>query len=468
MKILEMTASFGCLDRQTLRLSDGINRMTLPNESGKSTWTAFLVAMFYGIDTAQRAAKGRIPARIRYQPWNGAPMEGTVTLEREGRRLIIQRTSQKGKPMGVFRAYDPDTGLDVPELTADNCGKVLLGVEKEVFLRTALLSGGELAVTDEEDLARRLSNLASSGDTAESYPAAAQRLKNWKNRLRSHNRGLIPEAEARISANARLQADRTQLLDRKEHLQSEIDTIKQTEQTVPREKNALLGLILAPIYLVFAVVIALLQKWEIAVFCAAAAVLFLISHYVNQKHNKKVKLLRQEAEMRSRTLWAMEKELAVTEACLQDLPQRSEAAEGELEELLFREEALEQAMAALEQAQKTLEQGYSPRLTAETAQVLKELTAGRYDGVVLDKSLSLQLREAETGLTRPLAALSKGTQDAAWLALRLAMTRLLLPKDAPMVLDDALLTFDAERTAGALEILQKDGRQVLLFGCRDF
>lgn len=468
MKILEMTASFGCLDRQTLRLSDGVNVMTLPNESGKSTWTAFLVAMFYGIDTAQRAAKGRIPARLRYQPWSGAPMEGTLTLERDGRRLVLQRTSQKGRPMGLFRAYDPDTGLDVPELTADNCGLVLLGAEKEVFLRTALLSGGELAVTDEEDLARRLSNLASSGDTGENYPAAAQRLKAWKNRLRSHNRGLIPEAEARISANARLQADRAQLLDRKEHLQSEIGTIKQAERPVLREKNALLPLLLMPVYLAVAIVMAAMEQWPFTAVAGIAALLSIIIYYVNRKANKKAALLRQEAEKRAETLRAMETELAVTEARLQDIPQPSASAEGELEELLFREEALEQAMAALEQARDTLAQEYSPRLTAETAQVLKELTAGRYDGVVLDRSLSLQLRESETGLARPLAALSKGTQDAAWLSLRLAMTRLLLPKGAPMVLDDALLTFDEARTANVLELLRKDGRQVLVFGCRSF
>ena len=464
MKILEMTASFGCLDRQTLRLTDGVNVMTLPNESGKSTWTAFLVAMFYGIDTAQRAAKGRIPARLRYQPWNGAPMEGTLILEREGRRLVLQRTSQKGKPMGLFRAYDPDTGLDVPELTADNCGLVLLGVEKEVFLRTALLCGGELAVSDEEDLARRLSNLASSGDTGESYPAAAQRLKMWKNRLRSHNRGLIPETEAKLAANARLQTDRTRLLARKKQLQESLDALKQPRQTVPKRKTQL-PLLIALVCLAAAITLVILEQWLAATVPGVALILSIIIYYVNRKKEKLVHL---EAEKHSQTLRAMETELAVTEARLQDLPRPSASTESDLEELLFREAALEQAMAALEQAEETLAREYSPRLTAETAQVLKELTAGRYDGVVLDKSLTLQLREAETGLVRPLAALSKGTQDAAWLSLRLAMTRLLLPKDAPMVLDDALLTFDARRTANALQLLRKEGRQVLVFGCRSF
>ena len=65
MKIRTMTATFGCLDEATLHLTDGINLLTLPNESGKSTWAAFLQAMFYGIDTAQRASKGILPEKTR-------------------------------------------------------------------------------------------------------------------------------------------------------------------------------------------------------------------------------------------------------------------------------------------------------------------------------------------------------------------------------------------------------------------
>ena len=80
--------------------------------------------------------------------------------------------------------------------------------------------------------------------------------------------------------------------------------------------------------------------------------------------------------------------------------------------------------------------------------------------------VSLPAREAETGLTRPLAALSRGTQDQAWLALRLAMTRLLLPEGTPIVLDDALLTFDETRTRAALAVLALEGRQSLVFTCR--
>ena len=85
---------------------------------------------------------------------------------------------------------------------------------------------------------------------------------------------------------------------------------------------------------------------------------------------------------------------------------------------------------------------------------------------MLQEDGALQLREAKSGLLRPLAALSRGTQDQAWLALRLALASLLLPPDAPLILDDAILTFDRGRTRAALELLRRLKRQVLLFTCR--
>jgi len=86
--------------------------------------------------------------------------------------------------------------------------------------------------------------------------------------------------------------------------------------------------------------------------------------------------------------------------------------------------------------------------------------------VILDQELTLSVREAATGLIRPLAALSRGAQDQTWLSLRLAMTRLLLPDHAPIFLDDALLTFDPAREQTALALLQQENRQILLWRCR--
>lgn len=197
MVILRMQATFGCLDGAVLELSDGLNCLVLPNGAGKSTWAAFLTAMFYGVDSAARKSRGRLPVRLQYAPWSGKPMAGIVHLKLETREIILERTSA-ARPMDTFRAYDPVTGQAVAGLTGDNCGRVLFGVEREVFLRTAMI-GGDLAVTPDQALLQRLQNLAATGRESDSARAAAETLKAWKNRCRYHNSGLLPETEAAIS-----------------------------------------------------------------------------------------------------------------------------------------------------------------------------------------------------------------------------------------------------------------------------
>ena len=71
---------------------------------------------------------------------------------------------------------------------------------------------------------------------------------------------------------------------------------------------------------------------------------------------------------------------------------------------------------------------------------------------------------------RPAAAMSCGTADQVYLALRLAMVHRLLPADAPLILDDALVNFDDDRAASAIRLLtaEAEKRQVILFTCRKF
>ena len=163
MTILRMRASFGCLQNAELTLAPGLNVLTLPNESGKSTWAQFLLAMFYGVDTGERAKAGAIPAKTKYKPWSGAPMAGEIELDWEGRIIILERTSRGRTPMGQFRAYEKDSGVPVPELTAENCGRVLLGVERSVFERSAFVRQLGLAVSADDALEKRLASLVTTG-----------------------------------------------------------------------------------------------------------------------------------------------------------------------------------------------------------------------------------------------------------------------------------------------------------------
>ena len=64
-----------------------------------------------------------------------------------------------------------------------------------------------------------------------------------------------------------------------------------------------------------------------------------------------------------------------------------------------------------------------------------------------------------------------GTTDQAYLSLRLAMTELITDNGErlPLMLDDVLLQYDAERAENALEYLKKyaQNAQILFFTCRN-
>ena len=200
MRIISMTATFGKLDNETLDLGFGMNVLSAPNEWGKSTWCAFLSAMLYGIDTRERTRGDNLADKDKYLPWSGKPMAGTLRVLHEGRDITIQR-SQKGRvPMGEFLAWETMTGLPVRELTADNCGQVLLGVEKSVFLRTGFLRFSDLPVRSDEALRRRLNALVTTGDETGDADRLAAKLRELKNRCRHNQTGLIPECQADIRA----------------------------------------------------------------------------------------------------------------------------------------------------------------------------------------------------------------------------------------------------------------------------
>lgn len=200
MIIRHMQGTFGTLDGEQLRLDTGLNIIYAPNESGKSTWCAFLRAMLYGIDTSQRARAGFVPDKQKYAPWSGKPMAGELELEQDGKCITIRRwTEAKSAPMRAFSAVYTGTDIPVPGLTATDAGEQLTGVSAEVFARTAFIGQGGLVVTGTPELEKRISAIVTSGEEASSYTEADAQLRAWLRRRRSGQHGALPELEGRIT-----------------------------------------------------------------------------------------------------------------------------------------------------------------------------------------------------------------------------------------------------------------------------
>lgn len=233
MRIYEMTATFGKLDNETLRLEPGMNVILAPNEWGKSTWCAFLTAMFYGIDTRERTTRENLSDKEHYLPWSGKPMEGMVRLEYQGRDITIARRTKGRVPLGEFCAFDTATGLPIRELTAENCGQVLLGVERSVFRRSGFVTLRDMPVTQDEALRRRLNALVTRADESGAADRLAEQLKELKNKCHYHRSGLIPLCRQQLDG---LQAQ----LSQRQNLDDSLNQAVETEKELEQERETLL------------------------------------------------------------------------------------------------------------------------------------------------------------------------------------------------------------------------------------
>ena len=198
MRIYEMTATFGKLEHETLTLKPGLNIIEAPNEWGKSTWCAFLMAMFYGVDTRAKTTRTALSEKEHYAPWSGAPMSGRIRLDWNGKDITIQRSTRGRIPLGEFSAYETESGLPVPQLNAGNCGEILLGAEQSVFKRSGFVKLTDLPVTRDDALRRRLNALVTTGDESGDGEKLARDLKSLQNKCRYNKTGLLPQAEAEL------------------------------------------------------------------------------------------------------------------------------------------------------------------------------------------------------------------------------------------------------------------------------
>ena len=194
MQIRQLAATFGRLENETLDLGPGLNIIEAPNEGGKSTWTAFLRVMLYGLNTRDRSPHAD---KRKYLPWSGSPMEGRMVLTAGGEDItILRRTARANAPMGDFSALYTGSSEPVPWLTAASCGEALLGVPQEVYERSAFIRQSGMTVDHSEALEQRIASLITAGEEDTSYTTAAERLhrqltRRWANR----STGLIPQLE---------------------------------------------------------------------------------------------------------------------------------------------------------------------------------------------------------------------------------------------------------------------------------
>lgn len=529
MIITSMTATFGGLENQTLTLKDGLNILELPNEGGKSTWCAFLRAMLYGVETRKGRENSE---KNRFTPWSGAKLSGSMEVRWQGKDITLRRFPKGSSPFGGFQAVYTGTEEPVPGLTADNVGQTLLGFGREVFERTCFIHQGGMAFGQSAELEQRLAALASSGEEDVSYSATESTLRSWRNALQSNRaNGSIPQAKARreecsaklsrLSAleNTLREADvqEEELLRREGELQGQLDDLTRRQETAFQleysaaqdklaqavDRRASHPFLLISLFCAVILMGALLAMLGLPflgiplMVAGGAGLLYAVSLRRRDRiYEAELTAAQEELSALARRGGSDTPAIAQTRAQLSAVGQslaalrtRRAQADGELRAVgdpdALREEcdrlnaqiraeeeqyvALTAAMDALAAANALLQQRFAPAVSALAGEILSKLTGGRYDSLAFTRSFEA-LAGNPTLEGKSALLLSKGTADQAYLALRLAICLLALPEtdSAPLVLDDALVTFDDARLSLALQVLQdfSASRQVLVFTCQ--
>ena len=167
--------NFGKLQNFTLDLTEGINIIEGSNESGKSTISAFIKFMFYGL--APEAGE-----RARSISWQSSTAAGTLTL-RDGeslyrieREAVPAKSQSEAKVTMRERCAVIDTATGKPLYKGKVPGEVFFGIPRAVFESTAFIGQLEGTQAGGRTLAEAAENILFSADETVNTKKAVKKL----------------------------------------------------------------------------------------------------------------------------------------------------------------------------------------------------------------------------------------------------------------------------------------------------
>lgn len=210
--------NFGKLHEYRHTFGDGLNILLEDNGWGKTTFAAFLKAMFYGLDytTKKSIAENE---RKHYMPWQGGNFGGYVIFEVSGRKYRVERFFGAKDKDDTFALYNEDSGLSCNDYS-EHLGEDLFGLDMEAFERSTYIPQQTSKTAINDSLAARLSNSSENSKEPESYQGAVDRLdEKIRYYKKKGDNGRISELEKSI-------ADITHSLDQYENRTESVEQLK--------------------------------------------------------------------------------------------------------------------------------------------------------------------------------------------------------------------------------------------------
>lgn len=201
MKITECyIENFGKLHQFTYKFHDGLNTINKLNGWGKSTFAAFIRAMFYSMEFT-RARKNLDDAeRLKYRPWQGGKYGGYIIFELNNKEYKIERFFGEKAKDDTFALYNQATGLVSYDFT-ENIGEEIFKLDKAAYSRSTYIPQNAIAIEANDSINAKLSNLIENENDINNYDSAMKSLeKGKKEYVKTGNRGKLDVIRNEISS----------------------------------------------------------------------------------------------------------------------------------------------------------------------------------------------------------------------------------------------------------------------------
>ena len=518
---------FGKLQNKKISFEPGMNVIYGKNEAGKSTLHSFLCAILFGMEKG-RGRSSVTDTYSQYEPWHAPSFyAGALKFTVGQQKFYLERNFYSKEKSDYLRNELDGEELSVGfgDLTM-----LLGGVSKESYASTYDITQAGAATGNQmvKILAEYLAQASDGSDSGVTVAEAVASLNARKRELQQEQRRADEEREARLRAlqleknlleqeceGIRASIEKYEAMQREFGTGSSIENIsrnsrenqeyeayhaddesrvqaKYHEQTDSTKKTgyilSFVIIFIAILLFGFKVYITPTIFWTGELAALAIALFSAIRQY--KKNQNRAKL--QTASMQAEQL----RELREQEAMDAQMQQKKRLADQmltewkdslwEKENRLFnlKEEitrqsmqggaerqraediqALELAAQEITRISKSFYEDMQDELNAEISRYVSLFTAGAYDSVRLDEQGQLQIL-TEGREVRP-ELLSRGTLEQMYLALRLAVGKVVTKEEPlPILLDEAFAMYDEDRLAQTLQTLSTLQNQIFLFTCQ--
>lgn len=480
MKIRELyLRSFGKFSEKKVVFHDGINVIYGENESGKSTVHTFIKSMLFGLERGRGRASNHDTYSL-YEPWeNPNYYAGKLRFESGGKQFCLTRTFDKYSKSASLICEDDGEEFSIAH---GDLEMILDGLKAQDYDNTVAVA--QMRIETNQSLASALQNYASdyytTGSRGIHLDDAMNLLNQKKKAIEKELRELLHEQQ---NKKAEIEREKSYIWREIQKLEEELEQVedqieKQQEEQVEVETREEKKWRVHPLeyIVVLAAMVILYILFEDPLNYLSCIVLFLAegiriwNRLKDGKRKSQEEVLREVENSLQKLLWKEEsiqeelKERKILYSNLQEKQDELEDVGAEYQKKEKKRKALELAMERLTELSAEIHRELSYQLNQKASEILKEITGGKYDMLLVDEKLKMSLYTGERKV--PLEQLSRGTVEQIYFALRMAAGEILYEEEYPVILDDTFVFYDDVRLENTLRWLKRTKKQVIIFTCQ--